>query len=62
MFQSNIFNTFRTFSVLCLDSNRFVFITGMPKFEEFVCTESSDRVTDRSPLFGLDCEMVNVTV
>uniref|UniRef100_A0A665SYK8 Exonuclease domain-containing protein n=1 Tax=Echeneis naucrates TaxID=173247 RepID=A0A665SYK8_ECHNA len=32
-------------------------VKGMPGFEEFVCTDSVDCVTDRSPLYGLDCEM-----
>lgn len=32
--------------------------TGMLGFEEFVCTDSVDYVTDDSPLYGLDCEMV----
>ncbi|KAM7009696.1 RNA exonuclease 5 [Tautogolabrus adspersus] len=32
-------------------------VKGMPGFEEFVCTESVDCVTDNSPLYGLDCEM-----
>ncbi|XP_041640211.1 RNA exonuclease 5-like [Cheilinus undulatus] len=32
-------------------------VKGMPGFEEFVCTESVDCVTDSSPLYGLDCEM-----
>ncbi|XP_054636397.1 RNA exonuclease 5-like isoform X2 [Dunckerocampus dactyliophorus] len=32
-------------------------VKGMPGFEEFVCTDSDDVVTDASPLFGLDCEM-----
>ncbi|XP_035516931.1 RNA exonuclease 5-like [Morone saxatilis] len=32
-------------------------IKGMPGFEEFVCTDSVDCVTDNSPLYGLDCEM-----
>ncbi|XP_019958641.2 RNA exonuclease 5 [Paralichthys olivaceus] len=30
---------------------------GMPGFEDFVCTDSVDCVTDSSPLYGLDCEM-----
>lgn len=34
------------------------FQTGMPGFEEFVCTNCADCVTDSSPLFGIDCEMV----
>lgn len=33
--------------------------TGMPGFEEFVCMDSVDCVTDGSPLYGVDCEMVN---
>ncbi|XP_069023360.1 RNA exonuclease 5-like [Embiotoca jacksoni] len=32
-------------------------VKGMPGFEEFVCTESINCVTDSSPLFGVDCEM-----
>ncbi|XP_041838475.1 RNA exonuclease 5-like isoform X2 [Melanotaenia boesemani] len=32
-------------------------IKGMPGFEDFVCTDSADCVTDSSPLYGLDCEM-----
>ncbi|XP_028308334.1 RNA exonuclease 5 isoform X2 [Gouania willdenowi] len=32
-------------------------VKGMPGFEDFVCTDSIDHVTDHSPLFGLDCEM-----
>ncbi|XP_040892266.1 RNA exonuclease 5-like [Toxotes jaculatrix] len=32
-------------------------VKGMPGFEEFVCTDSVDCVTDSSPLYGLDCEM-----
>lgn len=32
-------------------------VKGMPGFEEFVCTDSTDQVTDSSPLYGLDCEM-----
>lgn len=32
-------------------------LKGMPGFEEFVCTDSVDSVTDSSPLYGLDCEM-----
>ncbi|KAG8014614.1 RNA exonuclease 5, partial [Nibea albiflora] len=33
-------------------------VKGMPGFEEFVCTDSVDCVTDSSPLYGLDCEML----
>ncbi|XP_036949422.1 RNA exonuclease 5-like [Acanthopagrus latus] len=32
-------------------------VKGMPGFEEFMCTNSADCVTDCSPMFGLDCEM-----
>ncbi|XP_062290808.1 RNA exonuclease 5-like [Scomber scombrus] len=32
-------------------------VKGMPGFEEFICTDSVDNVTDSSPLYGLDCEM-----
>ncbi|XP_034455511.1 RNA exonuclease 5-like [Hippoglossus hippoglossus] len=32
-------------------------VKGMPGFEEFVCTDSVECVTDSSPLYGLDCEM-----
>ncbi|XP_034544573.1 RNA exonuclease 5-like [Notolabrus celidotus] len=32
-------------------------VKGMPGFEDFVCTDSVDCVTDSSPLYGLDCEM-----
>ncbi|XP_029314539.1 RNA exonuclease 5 [Cottoperca gobio] len=32
-------------------------VKGMPGFEEFVCTDCVDCLTDSSPLFGLDCEM-----
>uniref|UniRef100_UPI0037E9167E RNA exonuclease 5-like n=1 Tax=Semicossyphus pulcher TaxID=241346 RepID=UPI0037E9167E len=32
-------------------------VKGMPGFEEFLCTDSVDCVTDNCPLFGLDCEM-----
>lgn len=32
-------------------------VKGLPGFEDFVSTDSSDSVTDHSPLFGLDCEM-----
>uniref|UniRef100_I3IU97 Exonuclease domain-containing protein n=1 Tax=Oreochromis niloticus TaxID=8128 RepID=I3IU97_ORENI len=32
-------------------------VKGMPGFEEFVCTDCADCVTDSSPLFGIDCEM-----
>ncbi|XP_073327192.1 RNA exonuclease 5-like [Pagrus major] len=32
-------------------------VKGMPGFEEFMCTNSADCVTDCSPLYGLDCEM-----
>ncbi|XP_059188959.1 RNA exonuclease 5-like isoform X2 [Centropristis striata] len=32
-------------------------VKGMPGFEEFVCTDGVDCVTDSSPLYGLDCEM-----
>ncbi|XP_037619767.1 RNA exonuclease 5-like isoform X1 [Sebastes umbrosus] len=32
-------------------------VKGMPGFEEFVCMDSVDCVTDSSPLYGLDCEM-----
>ncbi|XP_033943341.1 RNA exonuclease 5-like [Pseudochaenichthys georgianus] len=32
-------------------------VKGMPDFQDFVCTDSVDRVTDSSPLYGLDCEM-----
>ncbi|CAL8286148.1 unnamed protein product [Arctogadus glacialis] len=32
-------------------------VRGMPGFEDFVSTESADCVTDRSPLYGVDCEM-----
>ncbi|XP_056224531.1 RNA exonuclease 5-like [Seriola aureovittata] len=32
-------------------------VKGMPGFEEFVCIDSVDCVTDGSPLYGLDCEM-----
>ena len=34
------------------------FHSGMPGFEEFINTDSDDFVTDSSPLYGLDCEMV----
>lgn len=33
-------------------------LIGVPGFEEFACTDSVACVTDSSPLFGLDCEMV----
>ncbi len=36
----------------------FVFNTGVCGFEEFVCTDAVVCVTDSSPLYGLDCEMV----
>ncbi|KAL3996790.1 protein SHQ1 [Sarotherodon galilaeus] len=32
-------------------------VKGMPGFEEFLCTDCADCVTDSSPLFGIDCEM-----
>ncbi|KAF7662363.1 hypothetical protein LDENG_00237440 [Lucifuga dentata] len=32
-------------------------VKGIPGFEDFVCTDSDDCVTDSSPLYGLDCEM-----
>ncbi|XP_058496955.1 RNA exonuclease 5-like isoform X2 [Solea solea] len=32
-------------------------VKGMPGFEDFVCTDSVNCVTDSSPLYGLDCEM-----
>ncbi|XP_054460153.1 RNA exonuclease 5-like isoform X2 [Anoplopoma fimbria] len=32
-------------------------VKGMPGVEDFVCTDGVDCVTDRSPLYGLDCEM-----
>ncbi|XP_074538633.1 RNA exonuclease 5 [Halichoeres trimaculatus] len=32
-------------------------VKGMPGFEDFVCTDSVDCVTDNSPLYGIDCEM-----
>ncbi|KAF3687930.1 RNA exonuclease 5 [Channa argus] len=32
-------------------------VKGMPGFEDFVCTDSVDYVSDSSPLYGLDCEM-----
>ncbi|XP_068177802.1 RNA exonuclease 5-like isoform X2 [Antennarius striatus] len=32
-------------------------VKGMPGFEEFICTDSVDCVTDSSPLYGIDCEM-----
>ncbi|XP_043971605.1 RNA exonuclease 5-like isoform X1 [Gambusia affinis] len=32
-------------------------VKGLPGFEDFLCTGSDDRVTDDSPLYGLDCEM-----
>ncbi|KAJ4944251.1 hypothetical protein JOQ06_012796 [Pogonophryne albipinna] len=32
-------------------------VKGMPDFQDFVCTDSVDCVTDSSPLYGLDCEM-----
>ncbi|KAM6971846.1 RNA exonuclease 5 [Aplochiton taeniatus] len=32
-------------------------VKNMPGFEGFVCTDSDTCVTDRSPLYGLDCEM-----
>ncbi|KAM9769536.1 RNA exonuclease 5 isoform 1-T2 [Menidia menidia] len=32
-------------------------IKGMPGFEDFDSIDSSDSVTDGSPLYGLDCEM-----
>ena len=35
--------------------------TGVQGFEDFVSTESADCVTDSSPLYGLDCEMVRLT-
>ncbi|XP_032384467.1 LOW QUALITY PROTEIN: RNA exonuclease 5 [Etheostoma spectabile] len=33
-------------------------VKGMPGFEEYVSTDSDDSVTDDSPLYGIDCEMV----
>ncbi|XP_078132002.1 RNA exonuclease 5 [Sander vitreus] len=33
-------------------------VKGMPGFEEYVCTDSVESVTDNSPLYGIDCEMV----
>ncbi|KAJ8246480.1 hypothetical protein GJAV_G00268280 [Gymnothorax javanicus] len=32
-------------------------LPGDPRYESFVCTGSDERVTDSSPLYGLDCEM-----
>ncbi|XP_014860914.1 PREDICTED: putative RNA exonuclease NEF-sp isoform X2 [Poecilia mexicana] len=32
-------------------------VKGLPGFEDFLCTGSDVRVTDDSPLYGLDCEM-----
>ncbi|XP_045903251.1 RNA exonuclease 5-like isoform X2 [Micropterus dolomieu] len=32
-------------------------VKGMPGFEDYVCIDSVDYVTDNSPLYGLDCEM-----
>ncbi|XP_070780888.1 RNA exonuclease 5-like [Enoplosus armatus] len=32
-------------------------VKGMPGFEDFLCTDCVDCVTDNSPLYGLDCEM-----
>ncbi|KAK2817339.1 hypothetical protein Q5P01_025530 [Channa striata] len=32
-------------------------VKGMPGFEDFMCTDSVDYVTDSCPLYGLDCEM-----
>ncbi|XP_058237029.1 RNA exonuclease 5-like isoform X2 [Hemibagrus wyckioides] len=32
-------------------------VKGGRGFESFVCTQADDHVTDRSPLYGLDCEM-----
>ncbi|XP_062420509.1 RNA exonuclease 5-like isoform X2 [Pungitius pungitius] len=34
-------------------------VKGLPGFEGFVCTDCADRVTDSSPLYGMDCEMVH---
>ncbi|XP_040043036.2 RNA exonuclease 5 isoform X1 [Gasterosteus aculeatus] len=34
-------------------------VKGLPGFEEFVCTDCADGVTDGSPLYGVDCEMVH---
>ena len=38
-----------------------MYFTGIPGFEDFVSTKSADCVTDSSPLYGLDCEMVRLT-
>ncbi|KAF3852592.1 hypothetical protein F7725_005947 [Dissostichus mawsoni] len=35
-------------------------VKGMPDFQDFVCTDSVDCVTDSSPLYGLDCEMTRL--
>ncbi|XP_063738927.1 RNA exonuclease 5-like isoform X2 [Eleginops maclovinus] len=32
-------------------------VKGLPDFQDYLCTDSVDRVTDSSPLYGLDCEM-----
>ncbi|XP_076584738.1 RNA exonuclease 5 [Chaetodon auriga] len=32
-------------------------VKGMPGFEDFVCTDCADCLTDSCPLYGLDCEM-----
>ncbi|KAL6111005.1 rexo5 [Pungitius sinensis] len=34
-------------------------VKGLPGFEGFVCTDCADCVTDSSPLYGIDCEMVH---
>lgn len=52
---------FESFSLGCENvclSATFCFL-GIPGYEEYVCSES-DCVTDSSPLYGLDCEMVRI--
>eukprot|EP00064_Thunnus_orientalis_P021074 superscaffoldBa00006178_g21229 len=44
-------------SVSQTDKEKSALHKGMPGFEEFICTDSDDFVTDSSPLYGLDCEM-----
>lgn len=39
----------------------FLFLLGFPDCENFVLTKCNGSITDNSPLFGLDCEMVSTT-
>lgn len=62
-FQSRVSVNLVSLSISTLSLLFFVLLdSGMLGFEEFVCTDSVDYVTDNSPLYGLDCEMVRCSL